>query len=326
LFATSTYLARVPCAAMALFASDAADAAAMLFVIAVLLFAFRARPAARSARRAAFLSGRHVWVTGGSQGLGLSIARLAAECGARVTITSRSAPSLEAAAVSLGSGVRAVAADVSLPGDGGEGLRVAFARVEAGHGPIDVVIANAGVNHGGRPFVLLSDDDIERVVATNLLGTAWTFARCLPSMRERGTGVLCAVSSLAAYRGVPGASVYGGSKAGVTSLCQSLACELVGSGVRVCCVHPGFVETPAIADLDHAKPLLMTADAAAATVLDAVVTGRQHSGFPFLMEHVVLRFARAVPSPLYEWLLHMTGQHHAQYAAADPDADANKLD
>jgi hypothetical protein len=80
------------------------------------------------------------------------------------------------------------------------------------------------------------------------------------------------------------------------------------------CACPGFVDTPAIAGLDHAKPLLLSADAAAELVLDAVVCRTRHVGFPWLMDAVVMRFAHAVPSPAYEWILHFTGDHRAHYA------------
>jgi NAD(P)-dependent dehydrogenase (short-subunit alcohol dehydrogenase family) len=271
-------------------------------------------PSIRRRRIRRALRGKHVWVTGGSQGLGFSIALCAFRAGARVTLTSRSPRRLADAAGAIDSSVLYVTADV---GADRATLRAAFAQVEEGHGPVDVVVANAGINHAGRPFIALDDDEIEAVLATNLLGVVRTFACALPAMVSRRDGVLCAVSSLAAYRGVPGASVYGASKAGVTTLCQSLAVELIGTGVAVSCAHPGFVDTPAIADLDHAKPFQMSADHAAEIVLDAIARRVCHVGFPWIMENVVLRFSRALPSPLYDWIMHFAGDHRAQHLVRD---------
>jgi NAD(P)-dependent dehydrogenase (short-subunit alcohol dehydrogenase family) len=271
-------------------------------------------PSLRRRRVRNALYGRHVWITGGSQGLGFSIALFAFRAGARVTISSRSSRRLADAAGAIDSSVRHVVADV---GGRGAALRAAFASVEAGHGPVDIVVANAGVNHGGRPFVDLADEEIESIIATNLLGVARTFACVIPGMLRRGDGVLCAVSSLAAYRGVPGASVYGASKAGVTAVCQSLAVELVGTGIAVSCAHPGFVDTPAITDLDHPKPFQMSADHAAELVLDGIARRVNHVGFPWLMENVVTRFSRALPCFLYNWILHYTADHRSHQAVAD---------
>jgi NAD(P)-dependent dehydrogenase (short-subunit alcohol dehydrogenase family) len=271
---------------------------------------FLALPYMRRRRIRRALSGKHVWITGGSQGLGFSIALIAFRAGALVTITGRSSRRLEEAAGAIDGSVRCVTADV---GGDAQAFRAAYARVTAprghghghGHGPVDVAIANAGINHAGRPFQSLTDGEIENVLATNLLGVARMFACVLPSMRSHGHGALCAVSSLAAYRGLPGTSIYGASKAGVTSLCQSLAVELVRTGVSVTCVHPGFVDTPAIAGLDHSKPFQMAPDDAAELVLDAIACRATSTGFPWIMAQVVMRLSCAMPSPLYEWVLHL---------------------
>jgi short-subunit dehydrogenase len=289
----------------------AALAGGALLCYALASLIVRHTPALRRRRLHARLAGRHVWITGASQGLGLAIARAALAAGARVTLTSRSAARLSAAAAGLGGAASRVVlapADVGAAG-GGEAVRAAHAAGVAVHGPVDVAVANAGVNHGGRVFEALGDAEVEAVVATNLVGVARVFAAVLPGMRARRGGVAVAVGSLAGYRGVPGASVYGASKAGVAALVESVNVELCGSGVRAAVVCPGFVDTPAIAALGHAKPLMMSADAAAEVVLDAAACGRRHTGCPWLMEQVVMRLARAVPSPAYDWILHFTGDH-----------------
>lgn len=118
-------------------------------------------------------------------------------------------------------------------------------------------------------------------------------------------GSVCVVSSLAAYRGVPGASVYGASKAAVSALAESVNIELLAAkrDLRVVAVHPGFISTPAIANLTHPKPLLLSSPQAAELILDAIACNQRHYGFPWLMEHIVARFQQVLPSPLYEYLM-----------------------
>lgn len=304
----------------------AAAAAALL----VLLLRLLLRRAFRARRVDAALRGAHVWVTGGSQGLGLALAARSLAAGARgVTLSARDAGRLAAAAASLRGGERVALAPADVAAGGGDAVRRAHAEAVARFGPVDVAVANAGVNHGGRVFEDVGWEEAERVVATNLGGVVRVFMAALPGMRARGKGVLCAVGSLAGYRGVPGASVYGASKAGVSALCESLNVELVATGVTVVCACPGFVDTPAIAGLTHAKPLMLSAEAAAEQVLDAVARRQRHVGFPVLMELVVMPFARALPSPLYEWVLHLAGAHQASSSvsvgAGAASADGKKV-
>lgn len=197
-----------------------------------------------------------------------------------------------------------VVADVSDP----RSLRSAHGRVEAGHGRVDVVIANAGINHSGFSFRDLDDHTMERITNTNLLGVSRTFSCVLPAMISQKRGSLCAISSLAAYRGVPGASIYGATKAAVSSFCQSLRVELLRTGVSVTCVHPGFIDTPAIASLDHPKPMQVSSEDAAERTLYAIARGWGHYGFPWPMEHLVMPFSLLLPAALYEYVLHFTNE------------------
>lgn len=279
---------------------------ALLFLIISLL---RVIPHLR-VKRLSRLSNKHVWITGASQGLGLSLARVALRHGARVSLTARNESRLARAVADLGrhEAVAGIPGDVSDAG----AMRAAKERAEYVHGPVDVLVANAGVNNGGLPFMSVTDDVVDAVVATNYLGVIRTFRACLSGMLSRQSGVLCAVGSLAGYRGVPGASVYGGTKAAVQVFCESLRVELVGSGVRALCVAPGFVETPAIEDLDHPKPFLVSSDFAAEVVLDACMSAwlfPGDTGLPWVMDNVIMRVSSAVPAGLYELILHVTGTH-----------------
>lgn len=106
---------------------------------------------------------------------------------------------------------------------------------------------------------------------------------------------------------MPGASVYGATKAALSCFCESLAIELkaLDVDVNVLCVHPGFIDTPAIEGLDHPKPFVMSARRAARTVVDAIQGQTRSSamGFPAVMEYVVMPFGAIVPSRLYNAIL-----------------------
>lgn len=115
---------------------------------------------------------------------------------------------------------------------------------------------------------------------------------------------MCVVSSLAGYRGLRGGSVYGATKAAVRLLCEGVGIE-VGGRVDVVCACPGFVDTTLIRGSPHPKPCMMTEEAAAVEVLRGIVKGWRVYGFPWLMEEVVMRFARVVPTAVYERILTM---------------------
>lgn len=269
---------------------------ALFILIAYLVYRVYLR-ATQASRIREYFYARHVWVIGASRGIGGALAHRLASLNAKVSVSSRSVRSQ----LDLVDGLKAnvVPLDIS---KGCEAIQSAWDTVRT-RAPVDVVIACAGINNGGKKFVNLRAYEIDRVLDTNIRGVAHIFHTVLRDMQR---GRLCAVSSLTAYRGLPGASIYGASKAALTNLCQSLNVELWSQPVSVIAVHPGFVNTPAIRDLDHPKPFLMSEERAADLVLDAIVSDTRHYGFPWVMEHIVMRFANMVPSPLYDWILYAT--------------------
>ncbi len=253
----------------------------------------------RTVRLRRYFHNRHVWIVGASQGLGRALSIRLHALGARLTVSSRSVTRLEKVSAECGN-CAILPLDVS---SGSEVVRKAWSEASAVI-PVDVVIANAGVNHRDKRFSMLTSEEIDGVLDTNFRGVAHLFHAAITGGMRSGT--LCAVSSLAAYRGVPGASIYGASKAALTSMCQALNVELLTEkrNLRVVAVHPGFVDTPAIRGLHHPKPFLLSEEKAAELILDAIATRKRHYGFPWVMEHVVTRFSRALPSWIYDYLLH----------------------
>jgi NAD(P)-dependent dehydrogenase (short-subunit alcohol dehydrogenase family) len=181
------------------------------------------------------LAGRRALVTGGGRGLGAAVARELHARGADVAVLARSADDVRAVAAELDG--TAVVADVA----DADALRAAVAPL----GPVDVVVANAGVVWPLGPFLDTDVTDWERAVAVNLYGAVRTVDLVVRGMVERGWGRIVTISSGAATPpGMPSANAYSTSKAALDMFTLHLAGELAGTGVTVNAVRPGVVDTP----------------------------------------------------------------------------------
>jgi NAD(P)-dependent dehydrogenase (short-subunit alcohol dehydrogenase family) len=174
-------------------------------------------------------------VTGGSRGLGLAIARWAVARGHRVAVTARHVDAAQLAA-QLGPQSLAFAADVTSPAD----MQSACERVAAAWGGIDVLVNNAGLHRGGRADKL-DLADWNAVLETNLSGPLYCVRAALPHL-ARG-GAIVNIGAVVGFRGFPGDSPYGASKAGLAGLTRVLAVELARDDIRVNLVVPGLVKT-----------------------------------------------------------------------------------
>jgi 3-oxoacyl-[acyl-carrier protein] reductase len=181
-------------------------------------------------------SGRSVLVTGGNRGIGLAIARAFAAGGDRVTVTYRSGRPPE--------GVAGVRCDVTDP----DSVESAFAEVEAGQGPVEVLVANAGVTRD-QLIMRMSAEDFGTVVATNLAGSWRVAKRASKGMLRLRRGRVVFISSVVGLLGSAGQTNYAASKAGLVGLARSLARELGSRGITCNVVAPGFVETDMTAEL-----------------------------------------------------------------------------
>ncbi|MEY4400549.1 MAG: hypothetical protein RL072_414, partial [Actinomycetota bacterium] len=155
------------------------------------------------------LNGARVLVTGASRGIGEAIAREAAHRGAKVIGVARSAGVLNTVMQSIG-GV-AYAADLSVESERTDLLR----RLEAIHGPIDVLVNNAGIDDT-RMFANASSDDVSKVITVNQIVPIELMRQAVPLMKPRGRGHVVNISSLAAAGGFAGMTLYCSSKAGLS--------------------------------------------------------------------------------------------------------------
>lgn len=183
-------------------------------------------------------------VTGGSSGIGRSIAKHFAQRGARVAILSRNLEKLERVASELsdnGKQIMTLEANVS----DAEAMQRAFQQVADRWGNITNVVANAGINGVWAPLNELKVEEWRKTIEVNLTGTFITIQAAVPFMQSNG-GSIIVVSSINGTRvfSNTGATAYASSKAGQLALTKMLALELADCKIRVNCVCPGWIETP----------------------------------------------------------------------------------
>jgi 3-oxoacyl-[acyl-carrier protein] reductase len=189
--------------------------------------------------------GRVVLVTGGNRGIGLAIAQAFVAAGDQVAITARSGELPDELA---GSDVLCVRADVTDRAS----VDAAFDRVEAELGPVEVVVANAGITRDGL-ILRMSDEDIAAVLETNLVGAVRVARRAAKGMVRLRRGRLVFVSSVVGLLGSAGQVNYAASKAGLIGVARSLARELGSRGITANVVTPGFVDTDMTAVLSDER-------------------------------------------------------------------------
>ncbi|MXQ10648.1 SDR family NAD(P)-dependent oxidoreductase [Microvirga makkahensis] len=187
------------------------------------------------------LQGRHAIVTGGGRGIGRAIAKALVEAGAEVTVIGRNQATLDRV-VSEGDAHAAFAADVTDP----EAVRSAVQAAISWHGPVDLMIANAG-SAVSAPFLKSSPEVFRRMLDINLLGVTNVAHEVLGSMIERRFGRIVAVASTAGLKGYPYVSAYCAAKHAVVGFVRALALETATTGVTVNAVCPGYTDTDLVA-------------------------------------------------------------------------------
>jgi 3-oxoacyl-[acyl-carrier protein] reductase len=179
---------------------------------------------------------RSVLVTGGNRGIGLAIARRFAADGDNVTVTSRSGDPVD--------GLTVAKCDVR---DSAQ-VDAAFSVAEAAHGPVEVLVANAGITRD-QLLALMSEDDFTDVLNTNLTGSYRVAKRAVRGMIKMRRGRIILISSVVGLLGSGGQANYAASKAGLVGLARSLARELSSRNITVNVVAPGFVDSDMTAAL-----------------------------------------------------------------------------
>lgn len=241
-----------------------------------------------------------VVVTGASSGLGAEMARQLGAEGCRVALTGRRADKLaKAAAAAKAAG----AADVlELVGSASDPVTVKahYAALKARWGGLDWAILNAGVGDSvnAREFTA---KNYRWTYETNVFGVCEWIEAVLPDMLAAKSGTIAAVSSLAGFRGMPNSGAYGSSKAAVNSLMESTRIDLLGTGVRIVNVCPGFVKSELTARNDEKEMLFLleTADGAR-RIIEGVRKGKRIVHFPWQLSLAVKYIVPNIPAWLFE--------------------------
>jgi short-subunit dehydrogenase len=238
-------------------------------------------------------------ITGVSSGIGRALALTLAREGCKVGLIARRAELLETLSkeIAAAGGTAAFA-----PADVSDRSRL----VEAIHGlaerlgPADLLIANAGVGVPSEidPFNV---DGMERLFRINYFGVLYAIEAVLPEMLKRGSGHLAAVSSLGAYKGLPGQQAYCASKAAVNVFLDGLRVQLRPRNIAVTTICPGFVATPMTEGHPFKMPFLLQPDAAARKIVKALKRRKKVFNFPWQIA-LLMRLTRWAP----DWLLART--------------------
>ena len=238
-------------------------------------------------------------ITGASSGIGRGLALELARRGARLGLVARRAAVLDEIVDEVethGTKAIALAADVR----DAPALRAAANRLRAEFGRIDLLIANAGIGTTADA-AQMQPDDIASVFNINVLGAANSVAAVAPEMVAQGSGQLVAISSLAAYRGLPKSAAYCASKAAVSAFFESVRLDLQPRGVAVTIIHPGFIKTPLTAGRHADMPFLMELDDAVKLIVRAIEKQKKSYAFPWQLANIV-RLGMVMPIFMYDWI------------------------
>ena len=244
---------------------------------------------------------RLVFITGASSGIGQALAARFHRSGHRLALVARRTDEVErwtaqqrldpASWRAYRADVRDVAA-----------ITAAGRECIATQGLPDVVIANAGISVGVDTAELADLEVMRATWETNNLGLAATFQPFVAAMRERRSGTLVGIASVAGIRGLPGHGAYCSSKAGVIAYCESLRGELRPFGVGVVTILPGYIDTPLTRGNRYSMPFLMPAAAFADRAHAAIVAGTSYRVIPWQMG-IVAKLMRALPDPVFDRML-----------------------
>jgi NAD(P)-dependent dehydrogenase (short-subunit alcohol dehydrogenase family) len=273
-------------------------------------------------------SGKVVLITGASSGIGRGLALELARRGATLGLLARGVEARQAAsardsalarsgsetepsprllevldaisgagqAEAAASRIMALGADVSNAGS----MQAAAERLRRQFGRIDVLIANAGMG-GSTDALELNPDEVARIVNVNLIGAVNSIAAVLPAMSQQGSGQLVAISSLAGYRGLRKSGAYCASKAAMSAFFESMRIDLIGTGIDVTIIHPGFIKTPLTAGRKANLPFLMELDDGVQKILWAIEKRKKSYAFPWQLASIV-RLGMIMPNFVYDWI------------------------
>ena len=237
---------------------------------------------------------RVAWITGASTGIGYATAHKLADDGWTVAVSARSQSDLERVADNHPL-IVPFPMDVTVRQDVAETLN----HIEDKLGVIDLAIFSAGLwcPLEAKNF---DTDAFEQSMKVNYLGVVEPLGLLIPQMIARRRGHLAWVSSVAGYRGLPQAAAYGPTKAALINLAECLKEDLEKYGVKISIINPGFVATPMTAKNEFPMPFIITAERAAACIVEGIKKEKFEIAFPWQLVWP-LKLARILPYRLFFW-------------------------
>jgi len=232
-----------------------------------------------------------VWVIGASTGIGAATAKMLLDAGARVALSARSVDKLREVA-----GGHANAIVEPLDFTQSADVAAAWDRVRARWDGVDLVLIVAGTHKEMRAWQL-NEKDSRALLEVNLHAVLNTTGAVVPGLLAQGQGAIGIVASVAGYRGLPKALVYGASKAAVINFTETLYLDLHPRGIGVYLIMPGFVKTPLTDQNDFQMPHLISAEEAAQEIVAGLRAGDFEIHFPRAFTRQ-LKFLRLLP---YRW-------------------------
>lgn len=243
------------------------------------------------------MTARSIFITGASSGIGRGLAFEFAARGYQLSLAARRGDALDAIRKEIlerhpSCRVHTQALDVNRTGE----VPDAIAEAERALGSLDIVVVNAGIGHRGRVGHGHFEQHRE-IIQTNVIGAMATCDAAIKSFKKRGGGQLVVISSVAAFRGLPGGSAYSASKAAISVYTDAIRAEVHGLPITVTTIYPGFIDTP-INQSNPNRPFLITVERGSKIIADKIERRKQKAVVPAWPWAIVARLAPLVPTRL----------------------------
>lgn len=236
-----------------------------------------------------------VLITGASSGIGAALAKEFAARGYDAALSARRIANLTTLAHEIQQQwpqrkVHTAALDVT----DYEAVFAQVAAAQAALGSLGIVVVNAGLDSGGRVGTGRFGAD-RAVIETNVLGAMATCDSAIAAFRRQGRGQLVVISSVAAFRGLPGSAAYSASKAAIATFADAIRAEVSGTSIKVTTLYPGFIDTPMNARL-KSRPFLIDVTKGAHLIANLIERGVQSATVPAFPWSVVARLLAVLPT------------------------------
>ena len=243
------------------------------------------------------MTNKVIWITGGSSGIGKSLAYKFANEGWQVAISARREKLLKEISES-NEKIKSFPLDVTDKVK----CKEVFEQIKNYYGDLDVCFFSTGT-WSPKEEKDIDVEQIENVFKVNFFGTINTIKAVEAHFKNKKNGIITIVSSIAGYRGLPNTTGYGPSKSALISLAESLYFDFERYNVRVCLVCPGFIKTPMTDKNDFKMPFLKTSEFAADKIYDGLINKKQFEiHFPKELT-LTLKFFKLLPSKIYFYLV-----------------------